>query len=406
MPWKATSAMDERIRFIAEVLRGEEPMTVLCARFGISRETGHKWKRRYLALGAAGLVERSRAPVHPGRATPEEISEQLIALRRERPYWGARKLLAVLRRQHPEEAWPAASTATDILRRAGLVEGRRRRRRAVSVEQSFLPVEVPNDTWGVDFKGWFRTRDGTRCDPLTVTDVHSRFVLATRIMPERVDPVRAALDDLFRSYGLPRAIRSDNGSPFGSTGAAGLTRLSAHWAKLGIRLEFITPGQPQQNGRHERFHRTLKAETARPPAASRDEQQARFDAFRHDYNHNRPHEALGQQMPAEHYRPSPRPMPERIPEPWYDPDHDIRRVRPSGEIKWKGDLIFVSQALAGEPVGIVEIAEDHWLLRFAGLDLGIIDPRTRKFQRFGPRRPPRPKAHKTKPKTVSDVSGL
>lgn len=381
-------------------------MTVLCARFGISRETGHKWKRRYLALGPSGLIERSRAPVHPGRTTPGDISEQLIALRRERPHWGARKLLAVLRRRHPEEAWPAASTATDILRRAGLVEGRRRRRRAVAVEQPFQPVEAPNDTWGIDFKGWFRTRDGTRCDPLTVTDVHSRFVLATRIMPERVEPVRAALDDLFRTYGLPRAIRSDNGTPFGSSGAAGLTRLSAHWAKLGIRLEFITPGQPQQNGRHERFHRTLKAETARPPAASSDEQQARFDAFRRDYNHNRPHEALGQQMPAEHYQPSPRSMPERIPEPWYDPDHDVRRVRPTGEIKWKGDLIFVSQALAGEPVGIVEIAENHWLVRFADIDLGIIDPRTRKFHRFGPGRPPRPKAHNTKPKTVSDVSGL
>ena len=381
-------------------------MTVLCERFGICRETGHKWKRRYLDLGPAGLMERSRAPLHHGRTTPDEVATPIITLRRERPHWGARKLLAVLARRHPEVAWPAPSTATDILRRAGLIESRRRRRKPIPVEQPFQPVQAPNDTWGIDFKGWFRTRDGTRCDPLTVTDLYSRFLLGTEIMPEQVEPVRAATDALFRAHGLPLAMRSDNGAPFGSTAAAGLTRLSVHWVKLGIRLEYITPGQPQQNGQHERFHGTLKAETARPPATSKDEQQGRFDAFRHDYNHNRPHEALDQQMPGEHYQPSPRPMPEQIPEPWYDPDHAVRRVRPTGEIKWQGDLIFVSQTLAGEPIGIIEITDGHWLLRFLNLDLGVIDRRTRKFHRFGPGRPPRTKAPVTPPDTVSDVSGL
>lgn len=405
MPWKETSAMDEKLRFVGECLRGEEPMTALCDHFGISRETGHKWKRRYLELGPAGLEERSRAPLRHGRATPEEIAAPIIALRRERPHWGARKLLAVLARRDPEVAWPAPSTVNDILRRAGLITGRPRRRRPRAVEQPFQAVQAANDTWCIDFKGWFRTRDGARCDPLTVSDAHSRYVLASRIMAERIEPVRRAVDALFREHGLPLAIRSDNGSPFGSRGAAGLTRLSAHWAKLGIRLEYITPGQPQQNGRHERMHRTLKAETAAPPAASKAEQQARFDAFRYDFNHNRPHEALDQQPPATLYRPSPRIMPRRVPEPWYDADHAVRRVRTTGEIKWKGALIFVSQALVGEPIGVRELEDGHCLLRFANVDLGLLDRRTGKLHRFGPGRPPRPKAKQNQTGTVSDVSG-
>jgi putative transposase len=405
MPWSETSAMEEKLRFIAEVLRGEESMTTLCEQFEISRQTGHKWKRRYLELGLAGLQEGSRAPLHHGRATPEAVAAPIISLRRERPHWGARKLLAVLARRHPQTAWPAASTANDILRRAGLIDGRSRRRRARPVEQPFQAVRAANDTWCIDFKGWFRTRDGTRCDPLTVTDAHSRYLLASQIMPEQIAPVRAAVDALFREHGLPLAIRSDNGSPFGSRSAAGLTRLSAHWAKLGIRLEYIAPGQPQQNGRHERMHRTLKAETAAPPAASKAEQQARFDAFRHDFNHNRPHEALDQQPPATVYRASPRPMPERVPEPWYDADHAVRRVRTNGGIKWRGAFIFVSEALVGEPIGIRELDDGHCLLRFANLDLGLIERHSKTFHRFGPGRPPRPKANKNQTGTVSDVSG-
>ena len=405
MPWDETSAMDEKFRFVAEVLRGEEPMTALCERYGISREAGYKWKRRYLALGPSGLEERSRAPLRHGRTTPEAVAAPIVALRRARPHWGSRKLLAVLAARHPDIAWPAASTATDILRRAGLITTRRRRRRAIPIEQPFQAVQAANDTWCIDFKGWFRTGDGTRCDPLTLSDAYSRYLLASRIMPERIEPVRTAVDALFREHGLPRAIRSDNGSPFGARGAAGLTRLSAHWAKLGIRIEFITPGQPQQNGRHERMHRTLKAETASPPAASQAEQQARFDAFRHDFNHNRPHEALGQKMPAALYQSSSRAMPEPVPEPWYDADHQCRRIRPTGEIKWQGNLIFISQALAGEPVGLREIGNGHWLVRFADIELGLIDNRTKKFRRFAPGRPPKGKANRKQADTVSDLSG-
>jgi len=387
MPWKELSAMDAKLRFVGECLRGDEPMTVLCERYGISRETGHVWKRRYLAEGVRGLEERSRAPKHVARATPEETIELLVELRRARPHWGSRKLLAVLRRRHAAMDWPAASTVTDILRRAGLVEAGQRRRRPVPQAQPFAAVERANDTWCIDFKGWFRTRDGERCDPLTVTDAHSRYLLAVRIMPERSEPVRAAMDEVFGEYGLPLAMRSDNGSPFASIGAAGLSVVSVHWAKLGIRLERIVPGHPQQNGRHERMHRTLKAETTRPAAASVAEQQARFDRFRADFNHHRPHEALGQQPPAEHYRASPRQLPTQVPEPWYDADHAVRRVRPTGEIKWGGASVFISQALAGEPVGIAEAENGDWLVRFAAIDLGIIDRRTNKLTRFGAGRP-------------------
>jgi transposase InsO family protein len=276
---------------------------------------------------------------------------------------------------------------TDILRRAGLVDAVQRRRRPEPHAQPFAAVAGANDTWCIDFKGWFRTRDGERCDPLTVTDAHSRYLLAVRIMPERSEPVRAAMDEVFGEYGLPLAMRSDNGSPFASIGAAGLSVVSVHWAKLGIRLERIVPGHPQQNGRHERMHRTLKAETTRPPAASLAEQQGRFDRFRADYNHHRPHEALGQQPPAEHYRASPRQLPTQVPEPWYDADHAVRRVRPTGEIKWGGASVFISQALAGEPVGIAEAENGDWLVRFAALDLGIIERRTNKLIRFGAGRP-------------------
>jgi transposase InsO family protein len=406
MPWKELSAMDEKLRLVALSLRGDEPMSALCAAFGISRETGYKWRRRYLEGGPGALEERSRAPHRPGRLTPAALAAPLIALRRERPHWGPRKLLAVLARRHPEVTWPAASTVGDILRRAGLVVPRRLRQRAVAQEQPFQAVGEANDTWCVDFKGWFRTADGARCDPLTVTDAHSRYLLACEIMAEQTAPVRAALDACFRDHGLPRALRSDNGAPFAGPGAAGLSRLAVHWLKLGIRLERIVPGQPQQNGRHERMHRTLKAETAKPPAACAAAQQQRFDAFRHDFNHNRPHEALGQQTPAEHYRPSPRPMPGRVPEPCYDADHEVRRVRTSGEIRWQGGRVFISQALAGEPIGIVELDGGHWLARFAGVDLGIIDPDARKLHRFAAGRPPRCKASSTQPETVSDVSGL
>jgi len=391
MPWKAHSVMDAKLMFIADCLRGEEPMTVLCERYGISRETGYVWKRRYTAEGASGLEERSRAPRVHGQATPAELVVRLIEARKRKPYWGPKKLLAILSAEAPDLAWPSPSTAAEILRREGLSKPRRRRRRALTVEQPFAAVAAANDAWCIDFKGWFRTGDGRRCDPLTVTDAFSRYLLGLDIVEPVTEAVEPVLDQLLREHGLPRAIRSDNGPPFASTGAGGLTRLSARWAKMGIQLERIYPGQPQQNGRHERMHKTLKAETCVPAAATAAEQQARFDAFRREFNGERPHEALGQHPPSRFYTASPRPYPDRVDDPCYGRDEEVRRVRSSGEIKWRGSKLFISEALIGEAIGIREREDGHWLIHFAEVPLILIDRYTGKLARFGPGRPPRPK---------------
>ena len=392
MPWSALCDQDQKLLFLAECLREEEPMTLLCERYGISRETGYVLKRRFLAEGPSGLEERSRAPLRHGRATVAELVVRLIEARKRWPHWGPKKLLAKLTREDPGLAWPSASTGSEILRREGLSQARRRRRRPLTVEQPFLAVVAANDAWCIDFKGWFRTGDGRRCDPLTVTDAFSRYLLAVQAIEPVTEAVQAKMDELFEEHGLPVAIRSDNGPPFASTGAGGLTRLSARWAKMGIRLERIWPGKPQQNGRHERMHGTLKPEACQPPAANATSQQNRFDAFRNEFNHERPHEALGQRQPAEFYRPSPRPFVEPGGDPDYGPHEQVRRVRSNGEIKWRGSLLFVSQAIIGQAVGLRQRPDGHWLVRFAEVALGLIDGGTGKLLRFGAGRPPRPKA--------------
>ena len=387
--------MDEKMSFVAECLCGEQSMVSLCAAYGISRKTGYKWLGRYREFGPEGLLDRSRAPRCHGRSVAPEVAEAIVCLRRARPHWGPRKLRAVLMRDRPGTVWPAASTMGELLRAAGLARPRRRRRRmAAGPRRALRAAEGANDVWCIDFKGWFRTRDGERCDPLTVTDAWSRYLLACVIVPPHTEAVRSVVEGLFRRYGLPETIRSDNGSPFAGTGACGLSRLSVGWLKAGIELERIDPGRPQQNGRHERMHKTLKAETTRPPAQTRACQQARFDRFREDFNANRPHEALGQQPPAAFWEPSPRACPERVEEPWYDAWHQVRRVRRDGSIKWGGDLVFVSEPLAGETVGLAETDSGHWIVRFADIELGIIDCRTKKFHGFRAARPGRPEANK------------
>jgi putative transposase len=404
MPWRETCVDDEKLRLVAAYLEGDVGMSELCARHGVSRQTGYTLVRRYLAEGVEGLAARSRAPHRHGQAMDAAVAAAIVALRGERPSWGPKKLKAVLGREQPEIAWPAASTIGDLLRREGLASRRRRRRSALPLSRPFGPVAAPNDLWCIDFKGWFRTRDGERCDPLTISDADSRYLLACRIVPPTLAGVQPAVDRVLRAYGLPRAIRSDNGAPFGSSGAAGLSRLGVHWLKLGIRLEFIDPGEPQQNGRHERMHGTLKKETVLPPAATMAAQQARFDRFRREFNRERPHEALGQTTPRSRYRLSPRPYPDRIERPWYDADHAERTVRTSGEIKWGGDYVFIGEALAGEPVGVAETASGDWIVRFMHVDLGLIDRRTKKLRRFAPPRPGRRQAAPTG-KTVNHLSG-
>jgi putative transposase len=302
--------------------------------------------------------------------------------------------------------WPAHSTIGDLLRREGLSQPRKRRRTPVPVTQPFAPVRAPNDLWCIDFKGWFRTRDGQRCDPLTLTDADSRFLLACRIVAPTAEGVHPVVERALREHGLPLAIRSDNGPPFASTGAGGLTALAVHWVKLGIRLERTDPASPQQNGRHERMHATLKADTAKPPADTPAEQQAAFDRFRRTFNQVRPHEALGQKTPASRYTPSSRSYPDRIAEPTYEADHAVRRVRTNGTIKWGGELVFLSEALIGEPVGVAETLTGDWIVRFADIPLGHIDRRTKKLRHFAPARPGRRKAHHEQAEnTVNHVSG-
>jgi transposase InsO family protein len=323
--------------------------------------------------------------LHCPHATADELKEAIVEMRDRFKYMGPRKLLAKLAVEQPEVQWPAASTIGDILKRAGRITPVKRRRRPVDQPRPCTAVEAANDEWSTDFKGHFRTLDQRRIDPLTVTDNHSRFLLEVRIVPPTIEGVQPAFAAVFREYGLPRAIRCDNGSPFGSSGAGGLTRLSAWWLKLGIEAHFIRPASPQENGRHERMHGTLKQQTTRPPAANAAQQQARFNAFRRHYNEERPHEALGQQVPAALYTPSRRPMPSRVEDPWYDADHQVRRVRSTGEIRWRGENIFVSEALTGELVGIAELETGDHVVRFCDLDIGLIDRRAR-FRRFAPPR--------------------
>ena len=371
--------MDQRVAFIADWLRDEWTMTELAERYGISRKTAYKWVDRYDEDAAQGLAERSRAPHTHGRATTAALCEAVLALRRKHPRWGPKKLRAILCEREPRRVWPAASTIGDLLRRAGVSEPRRRARYVVPLTQPLAAAQTPNDVWTADFKGWFRTADGTRCDPLTIADACSRFVLCCRIVAPSAAGVRPWFERAFREYGLPGAMRTDNGSPFATTGAGQLSQLAVWWLKLGIQLDRIDPGHPEQNGRHERFHLTLQEETTTPPATTPRQQQARFDRMRREFNTERPHEALGQQPPARHYVPSPRPYPTRLEEPWYDATHQVRRVRPTGQIKWQGELVFISEAVRRQSVGLVETERGDWLVRFMHVELGRIDRRTRRF---------------------------
>lgn len=382
MPWREVCPMDERMRFILAVKAEEESMAALCEEFGVSRKTGYKWLARYRERGAAGLQDASHAPRVVPWAITQAQAEAIVGVRRAHPSWGPKKLCAKLRQRAPGQSWPAPSTIGELLRREGLSAARKRRRRAVPNPGPLGVAVSANDIWCIDFKGWFRTGDGARCDPLTVTDAYSRYLLCTRVVSApNGECCRAELERVFREYGLPRAIRSDNGAPFASVGAGGLSRLSAWWVKLGIVPQRIDPGKPQQNGRHERMHGTLNAETATPPAASLGAQQRRFERFRAEFNHERPHEALGQTPPAQHYQRSPRSYPARLEDPAYPPDYELRRVRPNGEIKWQGEKVYISEALVSEVVGLRDTEEADAQVYFGPILLGVIDGITLKLNR-------------------------
>jgi transposase InsO family protein len=352
MPWKETCAMDERMRFIEAWKLREVPVTELCDVFEISRKTAYKWIGRYEEEGRAGLSERSRAPHECPHAIEPWMRRLLVSTRKAHRWWGPRKLRAWLQRQRPEIELPAASTVGELLKREGLVSPRRYRRRVAQMVQPFAKCLGPNDVWCIDFKGQFQVGNGVLCYPLTLSDAFSRYLLECqgqrRISTEGVLEV---LQHAFATFGLPRAIRSDNGSPFASRGVGGLSRVSAWLIKLGVKPERIEPGRPEQNGRHERMHRTLKAETALPPRSTFTEQQQAFDRFRIEYNDERPHEGIENQTPASVYKSSLRSLPRVLPEVSYPTSYEVRAVQHTGEIRWRGKNLFISEALAGEHEG-------------------------------------------------------
>jgi len=374
MPWKASSVVEERTRFVLDYERGMQTMTELCRIYGISRETGYAWWYRYCARGLEALRDLGRAPRRHPNQTPAAVEEAVLALRREHMRWGPRKLKAVLERDG--RRWPAASTIGAIVGREGLVIPRKKRRRVPPYTEPFAAADGPNRVWCADFKGWFRTQDGERIDPLTLTDAHSRYLLRCQAV-EKTDTerVQAIFEAAFREYSLPEAIRTDNGAPFASRAIAGLSRLSVGWMKLGITPERIQAGHPEQNGRHERMHRTLKDATATRPAANRRAQQRAFDRFRREYNEERPHEALGMQTPAAVYTPSPRPYPARVPEPEYPSAMQVRRVQRKGQFDWKHRDVFLSEVLWGERVGLEPVDDRYWCVYFAAFPIACFDSR-------------------------------
>jgi putative transposase len=376
MPWNETDPMTERVQFIAAYWSQMYSMTELCERFGIRRNTGYKWVRRYAKEGPVGLQEKSRAPHHCPQRISEEVEAVLLEAKRAHPTWGPRKILSYLTQGRPELELPAPSTAGVLFRAAGLSQARPRRRRHRHPGAIPLQAEVPNAVWTADFKGQFRTGDGLYCYPLTVADAYSRFLLscAARLSTKQVE-ARPSFERLFHEYGLPEAIRTDNGPPFATPAFCGLSKLSVWWIKLGIRHQHIAPGRPEQNGAHERMHRTLKAEATRPPERHQQAQQARFDRFCHEYNEERPHKALGYRRPASLYRPSLRPMPAKLPEPAYPGHYLVRRVSNAGTFRFQSRQLFISDTLLQEDIALEESGDGVWSIYFYDVLLARLDER-------------------------------
>lgn len=369
--------MDEKVKFIADHLRGGISHSGLCRRYSISRKTGYKWVHRYEAEALKGLNEQSRRPYSSPQRTPYVVRQAIVELRQSRRSpLGAKKIQALLRERFPDQPPPSKTTIYHILQAAGLTQPQRRRHRISPYAEPFAPVTGPNGVWSVDFKGQFQLTDGRWCYPLTLMDHYSRYLLGCHgVTGTDTRQAKRLFMRWFQTYGLPERIRSDNGVPFASRAAGGLSRLSIWWIRLGILPERIEPGKPQQNGRHERMHRTLKQATVQPPASGFQAQQRRFDAFRVDYNEERPHEALDQRPPASCYQRSPRVYPARLPEPEYPGYFVTHRVSSTGVIYAHNGQVYLSHLLAGERVGLEQIDDGVWDAYFGPIRLGTYNQR-------------------------------
>ena len=377
MPWRTPDLVTTRKEFIRHAISGRYAITELCIAFGISEKTGHKWLGRWKKQGDAALADRSHAAHVPPHQISLSIRREVIALRAKHPTWGPRKLRAVLQRRSPRVSWPAASTIGELLRREGLVGSRRSRRKntGLPLDTGLSVAAKPNDVWTTDFKGEFRLGSGPYCYPLTVMDAKSRFLIGTTALSSTAAvPVQIVFERHFEEFGLPRIIRSDNGIPFASARSIGrLSTLSAWWIRLGIRPERIEPAHPQQNGQHERMHKTLKSEATRPPGATLFEQQDLFDRFRREYNDDRPHESLDQQTPASQYTKSSRAFRSSAPELEYPPHFERRIVCGNGMISFGGRRFYLSMALIGQEIGFEETDDGLWEMSYGPLLLGNYD---------------------------------
>lgn len=376
MPWNEVKPMDEKVKFIADYLRGEMAFKALCGLYGISRKTGYKWVRRYRALGCDGLQAQSRRP-HSSAVTPYVVRQAVLELRNYKgDVLGAKKILPLLATRFTESQLPSQTTIYNILKAAGRVTSRRRINRTPRSIQPLKAATNVNQLWSVDYKGQFKLGNGQWCYPLTIMDHASRYLLSCQGFSGTTGiEAKAVFEQLFRQYGLPERIRSDNGTPFASVGVGGLSKLSIWWIRLGIVPERITPGQPQQNGRHERMHRTLKLRIGQPGAEDLAQQQVILDEFRRHYNDERLHEALGQQVPNSVYRNSRRPYPDKLPELMYPDYFEKGRVCQSGLIYWRSLRVYIGYLLRGEWVGLELIGEGLWDVYFGPIRLGSFDER-------------------------------
>jgi transposase InsO family protein len=374
MPWKEICALEIRKEMIADWLTKEYTITEISDSYDVSRKTIYKWIDRYHQNGMAGLVDLSKGPDYHPNATSIEKVAAMLELKRQKIKWGPRKILAKLRNDHPEIKWPADSTGNDILKKHGYVFPRKRRRHIPPYTTPFIDCDRSNTVWSADYKGQFKMGNKQKCYPLTISDNYSRCLLTCRgLSHPNFEQTKPYFEMAFIRNGLPLAIRTDNGSPFASRGLAGLSRLSVWFIKLRIVPERIEPGCPEQNGRHERMHRTLKEATSNPPKNNMEEQQKAFNHFIEEYNNERPHEALGQKPPSSVYRPSLRPYPAKLPKVEYDANVAKRHITNRGCIKWKGNYIFVSEAIEGEYVALKQVGDQLWQLYFSTYMLGILD---------------------------------